>query len=53
MFVFQWITGLSIGLEYVERKELGFIVNLDLGIIRLTWYRDLVAVEDDEDDLEL
>lgn len=41
----QLIHGLSVGLEYVDTEELGFIVNLDLGIVRFTWYRDL---EDDE-----
>jgi hypothetical protein len=42
MFQLQWIYGLSVGLEYMDTEEVGFIVNLDLGILRVTWYRDLV-----------
>jgi hypothetical protein len=42
MFQLQLIKGLSVGLEYADTEEVGFIVNLDLGILRVTWYRDLV-----------
>lgn len=42
MLVFDWVRGLSVGLEYVDSEDLGFIVNLDLGLLRITWYRDLV-----------
>jgi hypothetical protein len=42
MFTFQFIKGLSVGLEYVEAEEIGFVVNVDLGIFRVTWYRDLI-----------
>ena len=48
MLVFQFIKGLSLGLEYVEHEEMGFIVNLDFGIIRCTWYRDLIELDDEE-----
>lgn len=42
VIVFDWVRGLSVGLEYVDSEDLGFIVNLDLGLLRITWYRDLV-----------
>jgi hypothetical protein len=41
MISFNFIHGLSVGLEYSDTEDLGFIVNLDLGIFRLTWFRDL------------
>jgi hypothetical protein len=42
MWSFQFIKGLSVGLEYVEAEEMGFVVNMDLGTLRVTWYRDLI-----------
>lgn len=42
MFQLKLIKGLSVGLEYVDTEKMGFIVNMDLGIFRITWYRDLI-----------
>lgn len=47
MFVFQWIKGIACGLEYFEHEEFGFGVNLDLGILRCTWYRDIEMDQDE------
>ena len=46
MLVFAPIYGLSVGLEYVDTEDLGLIINLDLGFLRITWYKD---VEEDEE----
>ena len=48
MFIIQWIHGLSLGIEYVEHETYGFIVNIDVGIVRVTWYRDIEELEEDE-----
>lgn len=45
MIAFQFIRGLSVGIEYLDDEDMGFIVNCDLGIIRITWYRDMDEVE--------
>jgi hypothetical protein len=37
----MWIHGFSVGLEYFDREEYGFGINCDLGIFRITWYKDL------------
>lgn len=49
MFTFKFITGLSVGLEYFEHEVIGFGVNLDLGIFRVTWYRDIEPDDLDEE----
>jgi hypothetical protein len=41
MLTFGWIQGLCFGLEYTEDEELGFILCLDLGLIRMVWYKDM------------
>lgn len=45
MFTIQLITGLSVGFEYLDDEELGFIINIDLGILRITWYKDIEEFE--------
>jgi len=50
MLVFQFISGFSIGLEYAEREDVGFLVNCDLGFFRLTWYRDVHLDDEDEEE---
>ncbi len=45
MIAYQLIQGLSVGMEYVDDEDLGFIVNMDLGILRITWYKDMEEVE--------
>jgi hypothetical protein len=51
MFRFQQINGLSIGLEYADIPEVGFVINADLGFVRVTWFRDVWDDgTDDEDD---
>lgn len=42
---YQFIHGLSVGMEYVDDEDLGFILNCDLGILRITWYKDMDEVE--------
>ena len=37
------IYGIAFGLEYLDDEDLGFIINVDLGIIRFTWYKDFNA----------
>lgn len=39
------IYGLSFGLEYDEREEIGFLINVDLGLLRITWFRDIEPEE--------
>lgn len=41
MITFGWIQGLCFGLEYTEDEDLGFILCLDLGLIRVVWYKDM------------
>lgn len=43
------IKGFSVGIEYDEREDFGFIINCDLGLLRFTWFKDL-DVEDEEGD---
>lgn len=45
MFDFQRINGLSLGIEYVETEEMGFILCIDLGLFRILWYKDMVEEE--------
>lgn len=45
------INGLCFGLEYSEDEELGFIVNLDLGVFRILWFKD-VELEDEDSEEE-
>lgn len=45
MITIQGIKGLCIGLEFDETEEWGFIINLDLGFFRVTWFKDLERVE--------
>lgn len=53
MIVFQVIHGLSVGLEYFDREVYGFGINLDLGFIRVTWYRDIrLTGEGDDEEVE-
>ena len=41
MLVISLIQGLAVGLEYFSDEEMGFGINLDLGIIRFTYYFDI------------
>ena len=41
MIVINLIKGLSFGFEYVDHEEYGFIVNLDLGILRFQYFKDI------------
>lgn len=41
MIVCQFIKGFSVGIEYYDDEDAGFLVNADLGLIRITWYKDL------------
>jgi hypothetical protein len=41
MIGFSLITGVAFGLEYFQDEEIGFGINLDLGIFRFTWFRDI------------
>lgn len=45
MITFQWIQGLTFGLEYAETEDLGFMLCLDLGLFRFIWYKDLIEEE--------
>jgi hypothetical protein len=47
---FTLIKGVSCGLEYFDHSLFGFGVNLDLGIFRLTWYKDVGYSEDETED---
>jgi hypothetical protein len=47
MLGISMIHGLSVGIEYFDDEQAGFGVNLDLGIFRFTWFRDLI-----EDDMQ-
>lgn len=42
------IKGFSVGLEFDEREDFGFLVNCDLGLIRITWFKDLAPEEGEE-----
>jgi len=42
LITFGWIQGLCFGLEYTEDDDLGFILCLDLGVLRVVWYKDVV-----------
>jgi hypothetical protein len=44
MILFQFIHGLAFGIEYVEDERMGFIGCLDLGVLRILWYKDVVEV---------
>lgn len=46
MITMMLIRGLSFGLEYFDRDDYGFGINVDLGLLRVTWYRD-VEFEDE------
>lgn len=46
MWDFQWIKGLAFGLEYADIEELGFVINIDLGIFRATFYADVEPEEE-------
>jgi len=41
MIVFQLIHGLAFGIEYVDTEDMGFIGCLDLGLLRILWYKDM------------
>ena len=41
------IFGFSVGIEYFDDEQFGFGINLDLGILRITWFRD-VTFDDEE-----
>lgn len=41
MFQFSFIKGVSLGLEYDNHPQLGFVVNCDLGILRVTYFADI------------
>lgn len=43
------IQGFDIGLEYIESEEFGFVLTLSLGVVRFTWFKDLVEVDGDEE----
>lgn len=45
MFSLSWIAGFVVGLNYFEDEELGFVVNLCIGFICISWYKDLERVE--------
>lgn len=45
MIQIQIIKGLSLGMEYVDHEEYGFVINIDLGVFRVTWYKDIVPME--------
>jgi hypothetical protein len=49
---FDMVRGFDVGLEYAESPEFGFVVMLSLGLLRLTFYKDLFAVDGDEEDGE-
>jgi hypothetical protein len=51
MFTMMPIKGVSIGLEYFDREDLGFGINADLGVLRVTWYKDVRIIEDEDDEL--
>lgn len=46
-FQFSFIKGLSLGLEYDNHPQLGFVVNCDLGILRVTYFAD-IELDDEE-----
>ena len=48
MITFSWIQGLVFGLEYADDEEIGFMICLDLGVIRLVWYKDLTEEDWEE-----
>jgi hypothetical protein len=52
MFQFSFIKGASLGLEYFDSQIFGFGLNLDLGILRVTWYKDVHIVEAEQEDEE-
>lgn len=45
MIVIRLIKGVSVGLEYDDDEDIGFFVNVDLGVFRVTWYKNLEVVE--------
>lgn len=49
VFAFMPIKGFSVGLEYFDHEVLGFGINMDIGIFRATWYKD-VETDDFEDE---
>lgn len=49
MIDISFITGLSFGIEYFDSELVGFGINIDLGFLRCTWYRDAVDEEDEEE----
>lgn len=51
MVAFMPIKGLSFGLEYFDHAVFGFGVNLDLGILRCTWYKDVEMMDEDEEEM--
>jgi len=42
MFQFSFIKGISLGIEYDDHPDLGFAINCDLGIFRVTFFKDIV-----------
>ena len=51
MITWQLIKGASVGLEYFDNETLGFGVNADIGLLRVTWYKDIELVDEDEEEL--
>ena len=39
MLALSFIKGIAVGLEYFDDEDMGFGINMDLGIFRLTWFR--------------
>jgi len=39
MLAFSFILGVAFGLEYFDSEDMGFGINLDLGIFRFTWFQ--------------
>lgn len=45
MLQFGFIKRLSLGIEYDNHPDLGFIVNIDVGFLRVTYFAELVEME--------
>lgn len=50
MFIFSFIRGISVGLEYGDTDDLGFVIVCSLGIIRLAWYTEVTMFNDDDEE---
>jgi hypothetical protein len=50
MFDWEWITGMSLGIEYMETEEFGFVLTASLGFIRVYWFKDLEEMEGEDEE---